>query len=177
MPPRIPGSHLAIDDAVGRRRKWVAEVFGRSLSTIEFWCARPPSPTEPDNRGRVNPLDRLLTLTDACENPDVIQRFCAAHWNLTLVDLASLPGIQAAADALGQRLVPKIDTSDGSRLVVAPAVIAELVDGLLIELNRRKPKMSADAVRDLEKLVVRRLRALVADRLDRPNRTGARHEP
>jgi len=163
--PRIAGSHLAVDDAIGKRRKWIAEVFNVSLSSIEFWCARPPSPAEPDNAGRPSPLDRLLTLTDHCENPDVIQRFCADHWGLHLVDLSSRHRIEEAADALGYRLVPKIDTKDDSRLLTSPAIVAELVDALLVECRRRKPKMSVDAIRRSEEAIVRRLRALVADRL------------
>lgn len=149
MPAHLPGSALALDDAIGDYRAALAERLGLAHDTIDLWVVPPAdfTPQGKHNRGRRNPLDELGTIARCCPN--------------------GLAALKWLADQLGYRLVPKATTPHAGELLVEPANLAGAVDVLLTELNRRKPKMSDEQVAHLAETIADDLAALVADRLAR----------
>ena len=148
MAAHVPGSALALDDAVGPYRDALADLLGASRDTIDLWCLPPADFTAQgrQNRGRRNPLDELIAIARHC--PKGIE---ALKW---------------LADQLGHRLVPKATTPHDGQLLVEPAGLAAAVDTLLAELSRRKPRMADAQVAHLAETIADDLAALVADRLE-----------
>ena len=149
MEKHLPGSSLALDEAIGEYRVPLADLLGLSPDTLDLWCS-PPADFTPQgrrNRGRHNPLDELYA----------IARYCPR----------GLDALRWLAESLGYRLVPKAATPHDGELLVEPATLAGAVDVLLTELNRRKPRMTAAQVTHHAETIQDDLAALVADRLER----------
>ncbi len=149
MAAHLPGSALALDDAIGQYRDALADLLGASRDTVDLWCLPPAdfTTTGRSNRGRRNPLDELAAIARHCPN--------------------GLSALKWLADTLGYRLVPKAATPHDGQLLVEPAGIAAAVDTLLAELSRRKPRMAEPQVAHLAETIADDLASLVADRLER----------
>jgi len=61
-----PDSWRVLREAMGDKRKYVAHVIRRSSNQVDHWCISPPTPTNPDSAGDINPIDFLICLLHAC---------------------------------------------------------------------------------------------------------------
>lgn len=148
---RTDHSWLALDDAIGPYRTALAELLGCSPDTLDLWCSPPPgfTPHTRSNRGRRNPIDELAAIARHCPQ--------------------GLDAVKFLVESLGYHLVPQATTPARGRLLASPAVVAEAVDALLADLNRRpsRQKLNADQLRDLRDQAIDGLAALVDDAIAR----------
>ena len=150
VPKHLPGSALAMDDAIGRYRAALAELLGCSPDTIDLWCTPPPgfTPDSAHNRGRRNPIDELYTIARRC--PD------------------GLHAIRWLAEQLGFDLVAKHAPAETGQLPIADAtLVVAAVEKLALELRRRKPRLTPDGLLDLRDSLTEGIHALVNREIER----------
>lgn len=159
MPKYLGGSAFALDEAIGRYRRALADLLGCSVDTIDLWCTPPPgfSPNAADNRGRRNPLDELAAIARHCPG--------------------GIAAVGFLVNQLGYRLAPIPDTSHDDLLFAArPVVMLAAAEKLGREANRvragRKPRLSLDQMKNLRDEIAGGFDALVTDYEQRRRKAG-----
>jgi len=111
-----------LDSGIGAYRKAVARAIHRKKDTVDTWCRPQATPTADGchDTGRENPLDLLSAIYRNAEHPGIIR--------------------EGVADVLDCWLVDRRQ----AKLLASPATLAEAVEELLLELRRRKPRMSRE---------------------------------
>ena len=106
--PQIPGTWLALSDAIGGKRRRVADALDLHEKTVEAMC-RPQVGDDlasQGNTGRHNLLDDLLELRRHAEHPEILDAFYAQHVGALLIRaghslVASAALLQAEVDQIG----------------------------------------------------------------------------
>ena len=109
MPAEVKGSWAVLDNAIGSRRKLVARMIGRPLSSLEKYLLPPPSLEYPNGNGQTNPVDIFCTILDYCENPKLLLEWVANRHGFALVPKGAVQGELWADPARARELLADLE--------------------------------------------------------------------